>query len=215
MMSALDVAGSGGVAEVLPTMVSKKQRIQQSELSSVGDAQSSKHAPLRCATIAAIMLSFTQVALTARVCSMTRHQQSFPSTSPGSVHSPAACVLYHVPFMISLSCPAAFWTYAESPNPEKKPVEEKSAGPRSANEVSPWSTHVPSVLLKRAGVKTYEPHVTFATFDAVHAAQQSCSVAFAIVLNAVDALWFCTMRWRRRGRSEGAQAGGTEEDWRA
>jgi hypothetical protein len=76
------------------------------------------------------------------------------------------------------------------PSPEKNPVEEKSAGPRSANEVSPWSTHVPAVLLKSSGVKTYDPHVTFATFDAVHAAQQSGSVAFAIVLNAVDALWF-------------------------
>ena len=54
-----------------------------------------------------IILSFTHVALIIRVCSTSRHQQSLPMTCDGCVHWPFRCVLYQVPFIISLSCPAA------------------------------------------------------------------------------------------------------------
>ena len=90
-MSARGVGGTGGAAAVLPTSVSKKHWIQQSEPWSSGAAQPSKHAPSRCATTALIILSLTHVAFTCACCCTSRHQQSLPSTSPGALQRPTSC----------------------------------------------------------------------------------------------------------------------------
>ena len=46
-MTSRGVGGNGGEAELLPTRVSKRQRMKQSESSSVGFGHWSKHAPFR------------------------------------------------------------------------------------------------------------------------------------------------------------------------